>query len=198
MSNFYHPNFIELVMLLNDGKDIWVKFNNPQETRCGTIGLVRHNKLTPLQAAKIAEQRKFNKIWYNGYADCEAHGNGGIVVEFPGLPNKPMTVGRQYKWEFLEILKNYSGPAVRASTEVKARPLAEFTDKFGVKAQVGDFITFIGHERLQFGTITKFTTSQLFYRTLDKSESYFVTAEFAIIDKDFRKRMMLKKLSGDI
>jgi hypothetical protein len=80
----------------------------------------------------------------------------------------------------------------------KAKP-GVFVDKFGVTAAVGDFISFIHRGDLCFGTITKLGTAEakwLYFRDIDGHESYFIAypSTFAVVDKDFRTRMMIRKL----
>lgn len=190
--------FRDLTMALNDGKDVWVKFDNPKETRRGSIGRVVRKKLTESQYAKILAVRTLHSRYYPGVEDRNYY-DRGLTIEFPGLPGSNIHLGRNYKWETIDWLDGYDGPAIRAKTELEKEVIPTHLDQYGETAKLGDFIGFIHRERLAFGTITRFSPGgNIYFKTIDGAESYFVgSRNFAIIDKGFRTRMMLKKLAGD-
>ena len=195
----------------NPDTPTWIKLNRKSESRCGSIGLLvprGYEGVPRSDWAPIGEPGPGRNRYSNGHWDRWTY-DSNFVFLFEGLDYKHIDMGNFHtivhkSWrtrEFPIHLIGYTGPAVRVNVkppEVDKTP-KEVHDKFGVAAKVGDFMVFARYKGIEFGTITRITHTGLihFRTTLGGTESRLDgdNREFAIMDKDFREQMMLRKLT---
>lgn len=190
--------YSEIIYKLFKGDDVWIEFNNPKEARRGSIGRVRPNPIVGQRRIDIEKELAYTS--YSFYSAKLWEMYPCLVVEFPGCNAKDIILPQSYDFRKIKVLHGYQGKAVRMNTPVQRAKPGVFFDKFKNKASIGDFIAFVHKGELKFGTITLLGSEEskwLHFRDVDGVESYFVAYPnmFAIIDKDFRTRMMLRKLA---
>lgn len=173
-----------------NGATVWVRFIDPKESRCGSIGILKR-----WSDPKQIPWTHSSKIWK---ANEISHWED-LEVDFPGLKASPIKIAAHKMEGKLELLLGYTGPAVRQNNKVeKPKPVTATVDMFGHDTKIGDLIAFTHYGNLKFGNILKIHQSgAMQIKTMP--DNYEVRASagfpFAVIHKNFSQSLMLVKLT---
>jgi hypothetical protein len=186
----HYEEFKEMADRIVNGDTVWVKFIKQKESRCGSIGRI----VTPIISNKVRNRYhgSGNPIWY----ELEH-----FEIEFPGTGKSSIKI--PVSWHncenTIEWIRLYSGSAVRVNTpREKLEVIPEAFDRFGTPVAIGEFVTYVRTGEMGFGVIRRMTPAgSIFIDELDSGQRFMLAdhSRIVVIQKDFRERMMLRKLS---
>lgn len=180
----------QIIAKVLNGEDIWVRFRDPKESRCGSIGKL---------ARFVDPARPINWSIRRNFTTNDVSYGTEMQVDFPGLKNASIKIIAYAFEDKLELIENYTGPAVRLNNKIeKPKPVTATVDMFGHDTKIGDLIAFTHYGNLKFGNILKIHPSgAMQIKTMP--DNYEVRASagfpFAVIHGNFSQSLMLVKLT---